>query len=380
MNCTLRTSIAREFVPPSTKLAVVTGWRLRRGELIAIFLFWFALATFSAVNRLLDPRLSGLRFISPTAPILLGYFEAMLWAALTPAIFLVSAWAMRARTNGVVRAVGVVLAGLIITAIANGVLDFLRFEMFHMPRRRAAFMTPMMSFRVSFLNQFFVYFAVLAAGFAREYSERDRHRRQEALQLQGQLAQARLEALRMQINPHFLFNTLHAISALVERDPAGVRRMIARLSELLRYTLDTAAAEEVPLEQELGFVRRYVEIMNVRFQGKLDFREAIEPGVGGARVPSLILQPLVENALKHGVSSTHGGGRVVLSARRDGERLIISIEDDGPGPSEKPGEPGIGLANTRERLRQMYGDRAEIALRTGHEGGTIAEVVLPYRA
>lgn len=357
----------------------MTGWRLRRGELIAIFLFWFALATFSAVNRLLDPRLSGLRFISPTAPILLGYFEAMLWAALTPAIFFVSAWAMRARTHVVVRAVAVLLAGLIITAVANGVLDFLRFEMFHMPRRRAAFITPMMSFRVSFLNQFFVYFAVLAAGFAREYSERDRHRRQEALQLQGQLAHARLEALRMQINPHFLFNTLHAISALVERDPAGVRRMIARLSELLRYTLDTAAAEEVPLEQELGFVRRYVEIMNVRFQGKLDFRETIEPGVGGARVPSLILQPLVENALKHGVSSTHGSGRVMLAARRDGERLIVSIEDDGPGPSEKPGEPGIGLSNTRERLRQMYGDRADIALRTGSEGGTIAEVVLPYR-
>jgi two-component system LytT family sensor kinase len=357
----------------------VNGWRLRRGELIAIFLFWFALATFSAVNRLLDPRVSGLRFISPTAPILLGYLEAMLWAALTPAIFFMSAWAMRNGTNVVVRAVMVLLAGLVITAVAHGVLDLFRFEMFHMPRRRAAFITPLMSFRVSFLNQLFVYFAVLAAGFAREYSERDRLRRQEAVQLQGQLAQARLEALRMQINPHFLFNTLHAISALVERDPAGVRRMIARLSELLRYTLDTAAAEEVPLEQELGFVRRYVEIMNVRFQGKLDFRETIEPGLGGARVPSLILQPLVENALKHGVSSTQGGGRVTLGARRDGERLIISIEDDGPGPAEKSGEAGIGLSNTRERLRQMYGDRADISLRTAAEGGTIAEVVLPYR-
>lgn len=364
----------------------MTAWRLRRGELIAIFLFWFALATFSAINRLLDPRMGGLRFVSPTGPILLGYLEATLWALLTPAIFLISAWAMRAQTNVVVRAGGVILAGFAVAFIANGVLDFFRFEMFHIPRRRPTLITPLMSFRVTFLNQFFVYFAVLAAGFAREYAERDRARRQEteqlgiqAAQLQAQLAQARLEALRMQINPHFLFNTLHAVSALVERDPSGVRRMIARLSDLLRYTLDTSAGDEVPLDRELGFVRRYVEIMNVRFQGKLDFQETVEPNLETARVPSLILQPLVENALKHGVSSTRGSGRVNLAARREGDRLIISISDDGPGPAGKTTESGIGLANTRERLRQMYGEGADLSLRTVPEGGTTAEVVLPYR-
>ena len=364
---------------PRRYTRAVSDWRLRRGEIIAIILFWFGLATFSAVNRLLDPRLPGLRFTSPSGPIILGYLEAMLWAALTPAIFFMSAWAMRARTNLVVRAVGVILAGIAVAFIANGVLDFFRFEIFQIPRRRTALITPLMSFRVTFLNQFFVYFAVLAGGFAREYSERDRQGRQEAAELQAQLAQARLEALRMQINPHFLFNTLHAISALVERDPSGVRRMIARLSELLRYTLDTAAAEEVPLEQELGFVRRYVEIMNVRFQERLAFQENVEPNLAQAWVPSLILQPLVENALKHGVSSARGAGHVTLAARREGERLFISIADDGPGPAEKSGESGIGLANTRERLRQMYGDRAGLTLRTAPEGGTIAEVVLPYR-
>lgn len=379
MNCTGERSAGVTLGP-------VTAWRLRRGELIAIFLFWFALATFSAVNRLLDPRIGGLRFISPTGPILLGYLEAMLWAAVTPAIFFISAWAMRSPMNGALRAAGVILAGFAIAFLANGVLDFLRFDIFHIPRRRPTLITPLMSFRVTFLNQFFVYFAVLTAGFAREYSERDRSRRQEtellarqAAQLQAQLAHARLEALRMQINPHFLFNTLHAVSALVERDPAGVRRMIARLSELLRYTLDTAAGDEVPMGRELEFVRRYVEIMNVRFQGKLDFAENVEPNLETARVPSLILQPLVENALKHGVSSTRGGGHVTLSARREGERLVISISDDGPGPAETAPEPGIGLANTRERLRQMYGDGADVSLRAAPEGGTVAEVVLPYR-
>ncbi|HUP46708.1 MAG TPA: histidine kinase [Thermoanaerobaculia bacterium] len=362
-------------------------WKLRRGELIAIFIFWMALATFSAVNRLLDPRGPSFRFISPTGPILLGYIEALLWAGLTPVIFFISAWAVRARMNVVFRAAAVLIGGVLIASIANMVLDFFRFEMFEVPRRRAALMTPLLSLRVSLVNQLFVYFAAMAAGFAREYSERDRLRQREtehlaveAAQLQAQLAQARLEALRMQINPHFLFNTLHAVSALVERDPAGVRRMIARLSELLRYTLDTAATQEVPLRQELGFVQRYVEIMNVRFQGKLEFSEEIAPGLDSALVPSLIMQPLVENALKHGVSRSHGSGRVTLTARRDGDRLVVAVTDDGPGPGAATSETGIGLANTRERLQQMYGDAGSLTLRgAGGGGGTTAEITVPFR-
>jgi two-component system, LytTR family, sensor kinase len=345
-----------------------------------------ALATFSAVNRLLDPRGGGFRFISPTGPIILGYLEALLWAGLTPLIFYISAWAVRSPTNVVLRAAAVLVAGLFIAFFANSLLDFFRFELFRVPRRRPALITPLLSFRVSLLNQFFVYFAALAAGFAREYSERDRVRQREtehlaieAAQLQAQLAQARLEALRMQINPHFLFNTLHAISALVERDPAGVRRMIARLSELLRYTLDTAATQEVPLKQELGFVQRYIEIMNVRFQGKLEFDESIEQGLENALVPSLIMQPLVENALKHGVGRSHGSGRVRLSAQRRDGSVLVSVADDGPGPAEATSESGIGLANTRERLRQMYGAGGDLSLRPAEGGGTVAEITVPYR-
>ncbi|HUP50555.1 MAG TPA: histidine kinase [Thermoanaerobaculia bacterium] len=360
------------------------GWRLRRREIIAIFLFWVALATLSAGNRLIDPRGAGLRFISPTGPIILGYVEGLVWAFLTPAIFFISAWSLRGRTPVVLRAVALLAAGVGVAFVANTVLDFFRFEVFDIPRRRPSLITPLMSFRVSFLNQVIVYFGVLAAGFAREYSERDRVRQQEAerlaihaAQLQAQLAQARLEALRMQINPHFLFNTLHAVSALVERDPAGVRQMIARLSELLRYTLDTAATAEVPLRQELGFVRRYVEIMNVRFQGRLTFEERIEPGLDEAAVPSLILQPLVENALKHGISRSHDGGRVTLAARRQAEHLIVSVADEGPGP-EQAAESGIGLANTRQRLREMYGGAGEVSLRGVPDGGTIAEIRIPY--
>ena len=363
----------------------VQDWRLRQREIVSIFLFWMALATLSALNRLLDPRGgAGFRFISPSGPILLGYIEALLWAALTPAIFFVSAWAVRDRLHVIVRALAVAAAGIAIAFVTTTFLDFVRFEMLHVPRRRGAIVA-LVGLRAGTINQLFIYAAVLTAGFARELAERDRVRRREterlavqATQLEAQLAGAKLEALRMQINPHFLFNTLNAISALVERDPAGVRRMIARLSELLRYSLDTTATQTVPLREELRFARRYVEIMKIRFQGRLQFTENIEPEAEEARVPSLILQPLVENALTHGVTGS-GGGNVSLSARRSADRLLIAISDEGPGPGDGSTQSGIGLTNTRERLRQMYGEAAGVSLRRGDGAGTIAEIVIPWR-
>jgi two-component sensor histidine kinase len=363
-------------------------WRLRQTEILAIFLFWMALATLSALNRLVDPRGGGLRFVSPSGPIVLGYLESLLWAVLTPAIFFIAAWAMRDRTHLIVRVAVLAAAGMAVAYLSDTILDLLRFEVFRMGRRRPPLVVALMTLRGGFANQLFVYAAVLTAGFARELAERDRIRRRQteelamqAAHLRSQLSDARLEALRMQINPHFLFNTLNAISALVERDPAGVRRMIARLSDLLRYSLDTSAGGEVPLREELAFVSRYVEIMTVRFQDRLQFTQNVEAGAEEALVPSLILQPLVENALKHGVSATRAGGRVELSARRAGDRLIVSIADDGPGPGQETSDAGIGLANTRERLRQMYGDAAGVSLRAAGLGtGTIAELAIPWRS
>src|SRR5690606_13258006 len=173
--------------------------------------------------------------------------------------------------------------------------------------------------RLSFLRDLIIYLAVLAAGIAREYFLRYQARQAEtvrlqahAAQLQAQLARARLEALRMQINPHFLFNTLHAVSSLVERDPRGVRRMIAHLSELLRSTLDGPGEQEVTLEKELGFLQRYMEIMRVRFQGRLEVEVDAGAEVLRALVPNLILQPVVENAIKHGTSRVLSTGRIMV--------------------------------------------------------------------
>jgi sensor histidine kinase YesM len=237
------------------------------------------------------------------------------------------------------------------------------------------------------MNEFLMYVAVLAAGFARDYFLRYRARREEAIALQAQaaelraqLAGARLAVLRTQLNPHFLFNTLHAISALVERDPRGVRRMIARLSELLRISLDDVGDAEVPLARELDFTRRYLEIMQIRFEGRLEVIEHVESEALAALVPNLVLQPLVENAFKHGLERIDGVGRIELRAGRVGDRLVLSVSDNGPGVgSEELGAEGLGLGNTRERLEQLYGSNQSLALRTHAGGGAVVEVSLPFR-
>jgi LytS/YehU family sensor histidine kinase len=239
--------------------------------------------------------------------------------------------------------------------------------------------------RLWFLDEFVVFVAVLAAGFARDYFLRYREHQAEAAHLETQLAEARLSALRMQLNPHFLFNTLHAVSALVERDPAGVRLMVARLSALLRHVLDGSPAQEVPLRDELAFLRLYLDIQRVRFQGRLEVIEDIEPAALDALVPNLLLQPLVENAVEHGVSRLEDGvGRVEVRARIEPspgspDRLVVVVRDNGPGPGvEGARGSGVGLANSEARLEALYGRDAGLRLTAAPDGGASAVVALPY--
>jgi sensor histidine kinase YesM len=242
------------------------------------------------------------------------------------------------------------------------------------------------------LNHFIIYIGVLSAGFARDYFLRYRTRERETARLQSetarleaQLAEARLSALNAQLNPHFLFNTLHAISSLVERDPRGVRRMIARLSELLRYTLNGGNENEVVLAQEIAFLERYLEIMQIRFQGQLEIEVQLGDDARNALVPSLILQPLVENAVKHGVDKISERGKIRIQARREADRLVLTVSDNGPGPSNIPnsgegqGEHGVGLDNIRQRLDQLYGSAQSLSLEKSPSGGTIAQIVMPFR-
>lgn len=240
-------------------------WSLSSRELLLIVLFWTSLATLSVANRMLDPRAFGLREGRPGGVIAFLYAEAWLWAALTPLIFWLSSRLNSERAKWYVSVPSLLAAGVLIATGFDLVLELLRAELLPMPRRRGATFMFLRGFgRFRILNHLLIYLAVLAAGFAREYFVRDQRRQREAAallaetaQLQAQLSAARLEALRMQLNPHFLFNTLHAVSALVERDPIGVRRMIARLSELLRHTIESRGSQEVTLRDELELLQRY---------------------------------------------------------------------------------------------------------------------------
>src|ERR1041385_1157972 len=285
-------------------------WR----ELAIIFAFWTLLAVLSSANWLIDPRGPGFRPIDPSGPIAMAFVESWTWAALTPLIFRLSSRFTLARASLLI------VIGVIVSIGVYLLLDVARDVLFATGHRRA-FRGLLEIGRLRFVPQLLIYFAILAAGFAREYFLRDQERQAHAMQLQAQLAEARLDALRMQINPHFLFNTLNAVSALVDRDPSGVRKMIARLSELLRTTTDSRASDEVPLRQELQLLDRYIEIMEIRFQGRLRVEREIEPATLDAKVPNLLLRPIVENALEHGASRAMGEGVVRIAARReDGRR------------------------------------------------------------
>jgi len=356
-------------------LPMTSHTRLSARELAIIFAFWTSLATVSAVNQLVDPRGYGVRVMSPAGPIAMAYIESWLWAAFTPVIFSLAS-RLSIRSRWFVQVPILLAAGFAIALIVYLILIYARMEIFEVPRRGGVGFMPLREIgRFRFANQLLVFCAVLAAGYAREYFLRDRDRQREAGALHAQLADARLEALRAQINPHFLFNTLNAVAALVERDPAGARRMIARLSELLRYTIDSRGSATVPLREELEFLERYIEIMEIRFQGRLRTSTKIDAGALDVPVPSLILQPIVENALEHGASRAAGGGKIEIEARRDGGRLVLSVRDNGPGVRE--GEGGIGLSNTRARLEQLYGSAASLTLASASDGGAIATITIP---
>jgi len=352
---------------------VTSHARLSGRELLIIFAFWTALATLSAVNQLLDPRFST-RQLSPAGAIAMPYIEWWLWAAITPPIFSLSSRLTGTRTRWLFRITLLLIAGVAVSLIIYAVLGYVRSEIFEVPRRGFAPFREIGRFR--FANQFLVYCAVVAAGFAREYFLRDQERYREASALQAQLAEARLDALRAQINPHFLFNTLNAIAALVDRDPAGARRMIARLADLLRRTIDSRGAATVPLSEEIDFLRRYIEIMEIRFQGRLRVRMDIAAGTLDVRVPSLILQPIMENAIEHGASRAAGEGVIDIGSRRDGDRLVLVVRDNGPGV-RAGGAAGVGLSNTRARLEELYGARASLSLESPSDGGAIVTIILP---
>ncbi|MFN0185752.1 MAG: sensor histidine kinase [Aquabacterium sp.] len=221
------------------------------------------------------------------------------------------------------------------------------------------------------------------AGAAVGASRRARDRERSALRAEAELARARLAALQLQLNPHFLFNALNGISSLIHTDPHAADNMLADLSQLLRAAIDTAATERIALARELEVLDCYLDIERRRFRHRLHVDKQIEGGALGSLVPTFMLQPLVENAIKHGVERKRGGGKVVLRAQRTGQRLRLAIEDDGPGLSSQgtaSASTGVGLANTRQRLQQLYGADFVLTIGDAPAGGCIVTIDLPFDA
>jgi two-component system, LytTR family, sensor kinase len=227
-----------------------------------------------------------------------------------------------------------------------------------------------------------IYGLILLLGQVFRYYRRFREGQLRASQLETQLTQAQLQALKMQLHPHFLFNTLHSISALVHRDPDAADRMIARLGDFLRLTLENSGAQEVSLQKELEFLKCYLEIERVRFQDRLTTHLDIEARALDSPVPNLILQPIVENALRYGVAAHNAPGRIEISAKRDNGSLRIQVRDNGPGLatiSKQNGKlrEGLGLSNTRARLAQLYGAAHRFELSNAPGGGLVVTLEIP---
>jgi two-component system, LytTR family, sensor kinase len=226
------------------------------------------------------------------------------------------------------------------------------------------------------------YWAVVAYGFTQDTYHRYRSEELKAAQLEARLIETELKALREQLHPHFLFNTLNTVAVLVrEQKNDDAVNLIARLSSLLRMTLDSGRTQEVTVRQEMDFLDRYIEIQKARFSDRLSVGISIEPAAMAARIPHLLLQPLVENAILHGIAPKPGPGRIEISGRVDDGKLHLEVSDDGGGLPAMGGRPreGIGLSNTRERIAKIYGAAGQLTLRNEPGRGLRVQIILPCR-
>lgn len=234
----------------------------------------------------------------------------------------------------------------------------------------------------SFHAEILTYWAVIGLSHALDYYLKYREREVRASQLEAQLARAQLDALKTQLHPHFLFNTLNTISVLMQEDVRLANHLLLRLSDLLRLALKNTEAHEVPLREELDFLSTYLEIEQTRFQDRLTVRIEIEPGALEARVPNLILQPLVENAIRHGIAPRARPGLIEIHAAREHGLVRLQVRDNGPGLGSASPESlikGIGLSNTQARLKQLYGSAHNFEIRDARGGGLEVVISIPFR-
>lgn len=304
--------------------------------------------------------------------LLLGMFAWWPWIVLTPIILFMCS-RFRFHGGSVTRSiVAHVIVGLLVGA-AKSMIEYYLMKEF-LDRNPVMLGVGNVTIACS------TYWTYVVAYNGLAYYRRYREREILTSRLEKQLAQSQLKVLKMQLHPHFLFNTLHAISTLMNRDVEVAERMISRLSDLLRLSLMNIELQEVPLQQELDFLKCYLDIEQMRFGDKLVVERDIDTEVMDAYVPNLILQPIVENAINHGINRITSTGRIILNARREEENLVLEVYDNGPGLTDDSafGALRVGLANTRARLAQLYGERGSISFITPDEGGLLVRLLVPF--
>jgi two-component sensor histidine kinase len=294
--------------------------------------------------------------------------SACIWAAFTPIVVSIARRSLPKRTRWAVPLGRLLLASLALSAAHCAVYQVAYPLLMGVPRALSARLAALpRELPLSFPTHFVTFWAIVGATWMVTYANLSRERDLRASQLQTRLASARLEALKMQLHPHFLFNTLNSILPLVFRDRDAASRTVVRLADLLRLSLQNETSDLLPLRKEIELLQVYLEIQQTRFQDRLTVELDIAPDVSDALVPNLILQPLVENAIKHGIAARPGAGRVEVRVRRQGEsRLALVVKDDGPGPPEggrRGGGEGVGLRNTRDRLELLFADDHEFSFR-----------------
>ena len=342
---------------------------------------WLAPALLSAFDSFMQSRLSNER--PAWRWVLFNGVDWLLYAALTPAVFRISR-RFPLQREGLARRIALHIGGALGMCVAWATLgQFLRLAIFRHAPDFTAIQFGRGLERWIFTTLPFgtgVYFALVGIEHALAYMAQARERETQAVRLTAQLAEARLGALRMQLNPHFLFNSLNAITVLVrDQNTAAASRMLELLSDVLRLVLRAEDSNEAPLSSELDFLERYLAIEQVRFSDRLRARIEADAAIRNAAVPQLVLQPLVENALRHGIARRADAGLLEITARRDGDTLVLTVRDDGPGLDPAgPAATGVGLANTRARLAALYGDRASFGIANAAGGGVVATIRLPY--
>lgn len=356
--------------------AVETTPRLTRRTWLLSFLVFTALGVVMVVQSYAFDRSVG-RTIYLQRMIIATFASFWVYAAMTPAVLWFSWRLPIERKRWFWRLLLHVGAGLVFTAVHAAVRPAVY------PFLNQSVGLSWKTFESTFLffsfdNVFNTYFPIVGLAHGWLYYHRIRERDVRAARLEAQLANAQLSMLKMQLQPHFLFNTLHAVSALIRENPRAAEEMLEGLGELLRLTLEQQVTQEVSLKTELDFIGRYLNLEQIRFADSLRVTVNAAPETLDALVPSMILQPLVENALRHGIAKRAKGGVLEVRASRKNGTLEIAVEDNGSRAASAESKEGIGLSNTRARLQQMYGGDQFFELRTNNQGGTTAVVSLPF--